>query len=361
MSKFNRLKGTLKAIFNLYRKTSRMAFVPKNKAYAVVHLDTYILNKDMGRFGFITCQYLSYAGFEVTIKLNTEFFYRPATYKKLMLNKGFHFIRSSNQPVNTIYLYDEGRNLKIIDLVYGFHLNKKNDKAAFMPFPLHPNFYKELLSEKVLSDFRKAERKVRMFFAGNTDKSRYKSDLNPEVSGSMLSRVDVLDHLKESFKGRSKMEIVTEGKRLDELLTTPDTAGKIILSEAKIPGDKWLEMLAHANFYICLPGMEIPWSHNAIEAMSVGTIPVIQYGHLFTPALEHMRNCIAFNSLDELEEVVELALRMERPELEALKENVSRYFDEYLNPHAVVRNLNTFLHSDQTRLKIRIPYLNAPS
>jgi hypothetical protein len=63
--------------------------------------------------------------------------------------------------------------------------------------------------------------------------------------------------------------------------------------------------LSHFNFFLACPGFIMPYSHNVVEAMSVGAIPVIQdtYAHMFFPTLKHNINAIIFTDLGDLSQI----------------------------------------------------------
>lgn len=348
----------LKLIKYTKRKSSDSA--PKT-ATAIINLDTFVLNTDMGRFSFILCQLLKFSGFKVIIKLDKAFVKKMAPpYKQLLIKQDYTFIRSSKLPLNTIELVDETGRSRIIEIDYGYKLIGSAMDAYFFPFPLHPKFYRERITRAEFANYRNQERKVRIFFAGNSERELYNRDVLQENFKGAISRVKALDYIKEKFAGHSQMEIISDEKRFFQLFDGQASTDKFILSEVRTPGEKWLEILSKTNFFLCLPGVRMPWSHNAYESMSVGTIPIIQYGDLFTPPLEHLKNCLAYNSTDELYSVLEMALKMTEGELEFLKNNVIKYYEECLSTEVVIKKFNSFFHSEEPVLRIAIPFLEDP-
>ena len=105
----------------------------------------------------------------------------------------------------------------------------------------------------------------------------------------VLSRLELLNTLRERFPGR-----------VGQSLQQPDCSRPIVLLDSRvhaIAASQWLPTLAAARFFLCCPGGRQPLCHNLIEAMSVGTIPIIEYGDRITPpcAMERTR----FASADE--------------------------------------------------------------
>ncbi|MDQ3179703.1 MAG: hypothetical protein M3Q33_04200 [Acidobacteriota bacterium] len=103
--------------------------------------------------------------------------------------------------------------------------------------------------------------------------------------------------------------------------------------------ENWLEVLARSNFYIALPGFSMPFSHNVVEAMSVGTIPMLQYPEMFTPPLTHLVDCLSFDSKNDLIDKINLALKLDTEKISAMRENVLKYYDENLEPKIAVGKL----------------------
>ena len=101
----------------------------------------------------------------------------------------------------------------------------------------------------------------------------------------------------------------------------------------------------------------MPWCHNTVEAMSVGTIPIIEYGNLYDPALEHMKNCIRYSTYEELKNAMNLVLNMDRREIEQLRKNVTEYYNRYLSTDSITKNINSFCNSSKQELTVAVPFI----
>lgn len=69
-----------------------------------------------------------------------------------------------------------------------------------------------------------------------------------------------------------------------QLLLNSDYIQKCIIlhkTNFRIPAQKWLDVVAKSDFFLCAPGVQIPLCHNAIESMAVGTIPITNYPDWF--------------------------------------------------------------------------------
>src|SRR5439155_8625137 len=115
------------------------------------------------------------------------------------------------------------------------------------------------------------------------------------------------------------LQVITDKRVLAQLLEKTNTTGSIIISEVRTDTSEWLPLLSKSSFFLCPPGTVMPWCHNLTESMSVGTIPILQYAHMCFPPLEHMKNCLAFSSMEELKKVFETALIMKMDDINRMR------------------------------------------
>ena len=80
-------------------------------------------------------------------------------------------------------------------------------------------------------------------------------------------------------------------------------------------------------------------SHNIIEAMAVGSIPITQYPELFFPPLEDGVNCLVFSGEADLASTVQRAMDLSEQRRQALSQAAARYYDEHLSPSSTVSGL----------------------
>ena len=101
----------------------------------------------------------------------------------------------------------------------------------------------------------------------------------------------------------------------------------------------------------------MPWCHNLSEAMSVGTIPILEYAHLCAPPLVHMENCLTFSGLDNVEKTLELALALDQESIATLKNNVIRYYENNLSPESIVNKIDSLMASSYSDITVAVPYI----
>jgi hypothetical protein len=128
----------------------------------------------------------------------------------------------------------------------------------------------------------------------------------------------------------------------------------LILSDrvlAPVYPNEWLSLIAKSSFFLCLPGTTIPFCHNLTEAMAVLTIPILSYEHQLPKGLKHGVNCLSYKNNNELIQVIEEAINMTDPQLDMMREELHKYFDQVIDHKIFV---------DQVlKLKPHKIYLNA--
>jgi hypothetical protein len=108
----------------------------------------------------------------------------------------------------------------------------------------------------------------------------------------------------------------------------------------RIPENKWLETLATFNFFVATPGGVMPVCHNVIEAISVNTIPILQYPHFFKPHLEDNINCVVFKDEESLIMRIK-KLNIDNVYLENYRTNLREYYFYNIYPSAFKRKIES--------------------
>jgi len=352
------ITGKVKKRFRYYAHTKgKMRQKPEGQL-AEVNFGAFLLNRDMGRYSFILCQILKFSGFEVVVKLDPRFFLNEVPYKQMLLAQDFTKVRTSNAPDRSVLLEGPGKKRKQLNFICSYKLIAEKIDAYYLPYTLHPRFYRSYADNTNFDAFRKARRATRIIFSGNFERTLYNNKVLKDNFGWTISRVDILDHIKSHFANDTRIVYAPSQQHFYDLLKQKDSENKFIIAEVKTDPEDWLKILSSGDFYLCLPGMGMPWSHNAFEAMAVGTIPIIQYNSLFNPALVHMENCLAYSSYDSLNTALDLALNMEAAAIQQIKAQVISYYEEHISTKQIIKRIQTFYASDEETLTIAMPYLN---
>ena len=191
---------------------------------------------------------------------------------------------------------------------------------------------------------RSHERKIRVFFGGDTSEKWYQNPIL-KLQGH-LTRSEALNALLESCPKAKYIEdikelngIVNSSQYLNECRIWRADWGNILSSRIFVYN--WLHIVSRSDFFLCLSGTDFPMCHNAIESMAVGTIPIIAYHDWFTPPLEHRKNAIVFSGTDDLVRKVNEVFEMSAEEIREMRQNVIKYYEDHLNPQSFVRKFES--------------------
>lgn len=213
---------------------------------------------------------------------------------------------------------------KSINVIYDYRA--EHPTALQVPYTMYPHRYMEPDIQENIVVLRDQSKKIRIMFAGNYSQS-YQNEFICGIF-EKLDRHSIISHLINT----NSVRIIESGEQREELLEEAYCNHLVIFQEtARIPFDKWLALLAHANFFLAPPGITIPLCHNIIEAMSVGTIPITNYPEWFSPPLQSGQNCLTFTSLEDLDRIMAQALTMSNQEIETLRQGVLAYYDTHLD------------------------------
>lgn len=315
----------IKAIINYNLHTKHQSKIQINDKLSVIDLE----NGKVGRYLFNLVHTLQLSGFDVMLKADYKFYsscsglylkevfteLRVMKFNRLRLNNyQFKYLFSDNEQAISQNIYSSFFNIDYKCVFEGY--------KYILPFPFHPlNIIKnDLFTLPKYVGFlvrnRRIESNKRIMFGGSYNNPMYNK--LGEKFPNILNRNVVVNKVVENFS-----ECINTEEAKIEILSPP---------YKKINHGNWIENLAKSDFFIAAPGFEMPFCHNIIEAMSVGVIPIIQYGYLFNPNLENKVNCLVFKDEQSLLDCISCALKMTDYDISKMKENVITYFDTYLAP-----------------------------
>jgi len=243
------------------------------------------------------------------------------------------------------------------ELVVDFDLfGRPEYQGIFFPIMFHPDFIEKDTIDKTQALAQNHDRPMRLFFAGNFDKADYDRPDTRELF-NIATRYEIIQFLKMTlpaeniFEPHSLAEL-EEGIRLGmlrERFVLCDT------DRCKIPQDRWFEYLSMSKFFLSPPGVVQPFCHNTVEAMAVGTVPLLQYPEVYIPSLCDRENCMVFRSLNELFSIVLLILngRFDN-RYSSMSFHSRQYFENNLSLDAFCLQLDSFMMSQEKYNRIYI-------
>jgi hypothetical protein len=355
--KLKNLSTKIRKLIKYFYYTKHQGIHNPHGQTAVVNLSGSLLNKDMGRYAFVICQILKFSGFQLIVKVDPDFFAGNTPYKRMLSNQGFKLVRSTGLKSDSISFHVQKRKKKVLGLVYGNIAPQHHPSSYPLPYPLHPRFYQEHLKPSYFETFQQQQRTTRIIFSGNFDRKLYSKPLLKERFPGTISRVEALDHILSGHASDPRIVRSTTKEDLYRRLELKPVAQQFIISEARTPDEDWLSILSKGDFYLCLPGVRMPWSHNAIESMAVGTIPILQYDALFYPPLEHLKNCISYHDYASLDDAIQTALAMDVLQVQQMKAAVLDYYNQHLATDQTIKRIQDFAHSAEENMLVGLPFL----
>jgi hypothetical protein len=266
------------------------------------------------------------------------------TYKKLLLNHSYSIIPPApSYPQASVVVTDvehspASPNQNVIVVDYEEKLPIPSERNAFtLPFFMHPRVHDSgQLNLLKPTELISKERSMKILFAGNDKYPTYDNPLLPSRYG-ILSRHRCLETLRQNLP----TEQFYKPTAYENLFASPHEPAFTLSSypSCKIPQKFWLETVAKSDFYLATPGVHMPFCHNLIEALAVGSIPILQYPQYLQPHLEHSKNCLVFDDVESLTAIVEFAMTASPDEIERLRKGAMQFYEDYLRPGSFAKKM----------------------
>lgn len=302
-----------------------------------------------GRYGYLLVSYFAQAGYRIYFYRSLSFLSRLHGYDRAVFElPGVGIFRRHifRHRRNTDFLgLNAAGNIPsgiqfgkryFIDLDY---FNPDAGAAVLrIPYHIHPLMQRHPFKPEA------GMKRHRILMYGQPD-LEWSPDLIRDHFG-LLSRSEVFAHLSAGSFHWVRPKDYAELERFLNDRTNEPSACLIDSRTCWIPADQWLRVLACFDFFIATPGVSMPHSHNMIEAMSVGTIPVTQYGRHLHPPLKDRQDCIYFSGLDHLADILQELMAMKPEEIGHLRTGVSNYFFQNIDPVNMVSGWQHMAETD---------------
>lgn len=223
------------------------------------------------------------------------------------------------------------RNLRVLRLSNDYYCENKNSYR--LPIGLYPfNYFNDFEEDLDVSPRRINS----LFFSGNIDAKSYsKFDSNNRFN--IPPRLITYKLLQKD----SRYVKLTKRQDFTNYLASPRKKAIIAIDKStqfSLPFDDYKRALNTFDFFLALPGIEVPESHNLIEAMLHGCIPIIhrEYAETLEPVLENEHNCFIFENLDDLNDVLFKIFDINNETRVRIRQNVTTYYLNYFAPKSIV-------------------------
>lgn len=217
-----------------------------------------------------------------------------------------------------------------------------------VPYGMHPQLVLSTGYERIRrlsASLRDRPRTIGLLFAGSLNPALYDKPALHRGRYGKLDRCRIVSRLVADVPRHRPTASAALAEGPARLPVIVDSA------TCKVPRSEWLATIASADFFLCPPGGIMPMCHNIVEAMSVGTIPVTNYPEWFFPPLEPDRECLAFESHEDLVRLVERIAAMPPARVEAMRAACIAYYDRHLD-HVTVAGRVRAHRADRIRLHV---------
>ncbi len=309
----------------------------------VVWLD--LTGLQLGRYLYVYTYFLAQDR-KVYLTVDYDTLKKLSDYSEWIPNEPNIFLTTKTKGNQQIHIKDPDRDQSI---EISFDCFSGNEGHAFrFPYFMHPGFYR-FKHIKDLSSLRQMDRPLKVFFVGGFERETYDLE-NLGSKFGMPNRWESVQYLK---KNRDDLYIPETLAELDSRLTTTKIPGVTLVDTSKffIMQPQLQRYYGRSSFHLSLPGVVMPMCHNVIEAMVVGCIPILSYPHLFSPPLEHGKNCLVYKDLDELNSVLNSVDSFTNDDLVRMRDEVLEYYDSFIEVSSLRRNFEKFLSGSDRKPK----------
>ncbi|QDU86956.1 hypothetical protein Pla175_03100 [Pirellulimonas nuda] len=323
---------------------------------ALVDLHTRDFDADGGRYFYLLLRNLRRCGYRVVIVNNYRFlaeskrkvfkrrYFEEFPYELCDAGSGVQSAGVGDGAGGVVVWTDrrdprryEGVDAKIVRVlpIAGCRPANLAPASVWMPYPA----LQEPATHEELAALRQTPRTARVLFAGRTA-PEYHSRKITRLHG-VVSRLEMIELLLDSelpLQHYARLADVAAPAEPQAVWLPPYDRGAF-RTTGVIDAAQWLGLLGRADFYIASPGTGMPLAHNVVEAMQVGTVPIIEYGDYFRPPLTDGVNALVFRGARGFLGAVERAIAMDAARRAAMHAAVVEYYDTHLRFDSFLRKV----------------------
>lgn len=285
------------------------------------------------RYFYLLVKFFHLDGYTIYFKPNLMALagLKQSEYSNYLLEEKILFLESK-PPNCQIRISNSGDGISLsADYFTDLLHDRLYSDVYYVPMAMHPNMY----HEQVWNLEYNFKKKQCVFFAGNFDKEAYLKIKNEQVF-NVLDRISIYNVLKRNF------EIYIPERFEDSQAREAEKEVVIIDRDyCEVPKQLLRETLSKYDFFLACPGIVMPFSHNIIEAMSVGCIPLIEmeYSKLFIPNLRDGINAVVFEGEEGLKAQIKRIFELDKKKVVQMSANVFDYYSQYLTPKSIAAEI----------------------
>lgn len=315
------------------------------------------------RYFYTLLKNLSLGGYKIIYPMNFSTYRNLRNgdvYLSLLLKeKGYLTIKNIPRKKQDIVLTD----MQFSEDYYDLYFNHKNisEDSFHVPMTFHPFMYHFDYWD---GEIKENQRINSLFCFGNFDRQAYKNlHKDPFNTIDRASLIELFSTFNNFISVRSEDE-------LSHIINNREEKKYVFVEKynLSIPMQNVRPLISKFRYFLCCPGVFAPLSHNFAEAVSCGTVPVIQksYADTIYPALKDGYNAFIFNDIYDLKDkIINNIFDLSEADYNTMRENVLNYYNENIHPigfsNRLLNNINKkkiFLNASERsvkKIKIQLP------
>lgn len=229
-------------------------------------------------------------------------------------------------------------------------------QALRMPYFMHPSVYHKGLHKRVSATRHSPQRRrrFRIGFFGTHDREFYTRHYH--FPG--MNRFEILEVFLQKFGDRiTPLRGFPRDWDSCEVAVSIDSRGGDRKGKSFLTQDHYFEALRECDFILSPPGWCMSISHNLIEAMFCGAVPITNGGAFMAEPLRDSETCLEFQNPDDLFSVIERVLAMDESEVARMRNAVNNYYNRFLEPKAFVE---TFIRGNSKQIFVNAEEHSVP-
>jgi hypothetical protein len=238
--------------------------------------------------------------------------------------------------------------------------------ALRAPYFMHPSVYHRGLHKRrspdttlearrsTLDSAAKQRRRFRIGFFGTHDREFYTQHYH--FPG--MNRCEILEVFLQNFGERiTHLRGFPRDWEPCEIAVSIDGRGGDRQGKSFLSQDHYFEALRECDFVLSPPGICMPISHNLIEAMFCGAVPITNAGAFMAEPLSDGETCLEFKDVEGLVSVIKRVLAMDEGELARMRNTVRDYYNRFLDSKAILENL---IHTNDLKIIVNAEEKSVP-
>lgn len=223
------------------------------------------------------------------------------------------------------------------------HLNER----FFFPILMHPNriIDNDIDNHDWFADSQ--NRSIGILFIGNTEKSYEKHTGRMHDCYGLYTRREIVKHVLSRFPDH----VVRPGSEAEllNMINAKDMSNRIVIVDRFRVDGNYFSLYRKSRFHLWTPGVYMPYCHNTIESMACGAIPLFQ-SFPYYPGMIEGYNCLSYQTLDEMDNVIRRILEGEIPshELDLMGKRTKELYDSHFSKKAIKQKIDGFIADDDT-------------